>query len=250
MAGLRSLLQLGGSSSSALDVTELHIYNANKTTQNNGGASCAWTVPTGVTWLGVEMWGGGGGGAGGCCCRSGQAGGSGSYARKFITGLTPGDVYTICAAGSTYCSPTDCVGCVGYPSWVQNPSAVVQVCAAGGGVGYSKCYFQINCSCSGMMQYMCGSWTGGMGICGVTGSAKGSPMCAANFFGIMPSAPYTGGGGRGTMSACMHNSGIGNGGQPHWPGGGGATAIAASTGIQCGAPGAGGLVSIFYGTPA
>ena len=97
MAGLRSLLQIGGASSSALDVTELHIYNANKTTQNNGGASCAWTVPTGVTWLGVEMWGGGGGGAGGCCCRSGQAGGSGSYARKFITGLVAGEVYTICA---------------------------------------------------------------------------------------------------------------------------------------------------------
>ena len=88
-----------------------------------------------------------------------------------------------------------------------------------------------------------------MGLCGITGGAKGSPMCASDAYGYMPSAPYTLGGARPTMSACTHTSGNNVGGNPQWPGGGGASAVAASTGFNCGAPGAGGLVSIYYTEP-
>jgi hypothetical protein len=100
MAGLRTLLGIGEGGGSAV-ITEVHIFNTNKTSQNNGGQCCLFTIPAGVTWLGVELWGGGGGGAGHCCCKSGWPGGSGSYARKIMTGLTAGAQYTMCAAGTT-----------------------------------------------------------------------------------------------------------------------------------------------------
>ena len=245
MAGLRTLLGIGEGGGSAT-ITELHIFNTNKTTQNNGGQCCLFTIPAGVTWLGVELWGGGGGGAGHCCCKSGWPGGSGSYARKIMTGLTAGEQFTMCAAGTTGCSQQDCQGCVGFPSYVNVNGGAVQVCASGGGKGYGRCYFQNNCTCQFCAQYQCGSWTGTFGMCGVNGTAKGSPMCGANAQGYMPSAPYTPGGARGTMSYCTHNSGVGVGGNAQWPGGGGASAVASSTSMVCGAPGAGGLISIYY----
>jgi hypothetical protein len=143
MAGLRTLLQLAADSSGSVNFDEFHIYNTNKTGHNNGGCCCLWTVPTGVAWFAVEMWGGGGGGAGACCCMQGWPGGSGSYARKFVTGLsgTGGETYTICAAGSTYCSQAKCVGCIGNPSFLSINGGAVQVCASGGGSGYVRCYF-------------------------------------------------------------------------------------------------------------
>tara|TARA_R110000796_G_scaffold19137_4_gene57447 strand:- start:7076 stop:7828 length:753 start_codon:yes stop_codon:yes gene_type:complete len=250
MAGLRTLLQIGGDSGTTLDITETHIFNSNKTTQNNGGTCCLFTVPTGATWFAVELWGGGGAGAGACCCRSGWPGGSGSYARKIITGLSGGETYTMCAAGSTYCSQSYCKGCSGNPSFVNINGGAVQVCASGGGQGCSQCYFQNQCQCRACTQQQCGSFTGTMGLCGVTGAAKGSSFCGANSWGYMPSAPYTTGGNRGTMSFCTNTSGNGNGGNAHWPGGGGASAVTSSSGFQCGAAGAGGLVTIFYTTPA
>lgn len=250
MAGLRTLLQLGGSEDTALDINEIHIFNANKTTQNNGGVCCLFTVPDSTTWFAIELWGGGGGGSGACCCRSGWPGGSGSYARKIITGLTGGEEYTICAAGTTYCSQDNGTGCAGSPSFVSINGGAVQVCAAGGGPGGTRCYFQINCSCQFCTQYQCGSWCGSFGMCGVNGAAKGSPMCGSDAYGFMPSAPYTLGGNRPTMSYCTHTSGNGVGGSAMWPGGGGASAVASSTGFNCGAPGAGGLVSIYYSTTA
>ena len=204
-----------------------------------------FTVPTGATWLAVELWGGGGGGAGHCCCKSGWPGGSGSYARKIIS-VSAGQTYTMCAAGSTGCSQQDCQGCNGFPSFVNVNGGAVEVCASGGGKGYGRCYFQNNCTCQICTQYQCGSWTGTFGMCGVNGTAKGSPMCGANMQQYMPSAPYTPGGARGTMSGCAHTSGIGVGGNPQWPGGGGASAVASSSSLQCGAPGAGGLISVFY----
>lgn len=245
MAGLRSLLELGSASGGAVDYQEFHIYNTNKTNQNNGGSCCLWTVPANVNWVAFEVWGGGGGGAGACCCRAGWPGGSGSYARKFVTGLSEGQTFTMCAAGSTYCSQSYCCGCGGFPSYVTTGGAV-QVCASGGSQGGTTCYFMINCNCQGCTPHQCGSWIGDMGICGVTGSAKGSSFCSQNAFGYMPSAPFTPGGNRGTYSYCRQTSGNGIGGSPHWPGGGGASAVNHDGNLRCGAPGAGGLITIYY----
>ena len=248
MAGLRTLLQLAADSSGSVNFDEFHIYNTNKTGHNNGGCCCLWTVPTGVAWFAVEMWGGGGGGAGACCCMQGWPGGSGSYARKFVKGLsgTGGETYTICAAGSTYCSQAKCVGCIGNPSFLSINGGAVQVCASGGGSGYVRCYFSQGCSYMGCPTMQCGSYTGSMGLCGVTGSAKGSSFCASSSWGSMPSAPFTNGGNRNTRMYCFHGSGIYAGDQPHWPGGGGASATSHSTSAGCGAPGAGGLITIYY----
>jgi len=85
-----------------------------------------------------------------------------------------------------------------------------------------------------------------MGICGQTGAAKGSSFCAVSSWGVMPSAPFTNGGNRITRHYCFHEQGCYAGGFAHWPGGGGASATSHSTRAGCGAPGAGGLITIYY----
>ena len=246
MAGLRDLLQVGEGVGGSVDFTEFHVFNSSKTTHQNGGQCCLWTVPAGVNWFAVELWGGGGGGAGACCCRSGWPGGSGSYARKFVKNVSEGDEFTICAAGTTSCSQSYCCGCNGFPSFVRINGGAVQVCASGGSQGGTQCYFMINCTCQGCVPYMCGSWCGGFGLCGITGSAHGAPHCSQAAWGYMPSAPFTPGGSRGTMSYCVNGPGCCNGGVPHWPGGGGASAVAHTNTLYCGQYGAGGLVTIYY----
>ena len=64
MSALKTLLQYGGGSGTTVAVNNIAVFNTNKDSPANGGCCCAWTVPTGVTWFAVEMWGGGGGGAG------------------------------------------------------------------------------------------------------------------------------------------------------------------------------------------
>jgi hypothetical protein len=206
-------------------------------------------VPANVSWFAVELWGGGGGGAGSCCCKQGIPGGSGSYARKFVTGLSGGEVYTICAAGSTGCSGDASSGCSSYPSYVALSGGAVQVCASGGGQGCGICFFGSGCSYKGCPTMQCGSYTGSFGLCGVGGSGKGSSFCHSGSWQWMPSAAYTSGGNRGTRGNCARERGCWFGGYAHWPGGGGASATEHSgANTYCGAPGAGGLVSIYYPT--
>ena len=248
MAGLRTLLQFADGGGANVNFDQFYVYNTNKTAHNNGGCCCLWTVPAGVKWFAVELWGGGGSGAGACCCMQGWPGGSGSYARKFITGLsgTGGEQYTLCAAGSTVCSQSKCQGCSGNPSFVSVNGGAVQVCASGGGQGFVRCQFSQGCAYTGCPNMQCGSWTGTMGICGQTGGAKGSSFCAVSAWGVMPSAPMTNGGNRITRHYCFHGQGCYAGGFAHWPGGGGASAVSHSTSAGCGAPGAGGLITIYY----
>lgn len=251
MAGLRTLLQLGGAGSGNLDYSTFHVFNTNKTTGQNGGFCCLWTAPAGVNWLAVELWGGGGGGAGACCCIQGWPGGSGSYARKIINNLSGsgGEAFTICAAGSTCCQTCQCcLGVFGSPSFVARNGGAVEVCASGGTRGGGACYYGSNCSYQGCRQMQCGSYIGGMGICGVTGSGKGSSYCYQSSWQWMPSAPFTPGGNRGSMSHCLLGSGCELGGFPHWPGGGGASAVSHDNPGCAGMFGAGGLVTIFYPT--
>lgn len=81
----------------------------------------------------------------------------------------------------------------------------------------------------------------------MTGGGKGSSFCHNGSWQWMPSAPFTGGGTRGTRSHCQRSAGCDMGGYAHWPGGGGASAVEhGGAGAYCGAAGSGGLVSIYY----
>lgn len=251
MAGLRTLLQYTTTSATPINFNQVRVFNTSVNIQENGGCCCLWTVPTGVTWFGIELWGGGGGGAGACCCFGGWPGGSGSYARKIVTGVTAGQQFRICAAGSTGCSQHCCIGCIGYPSYVLRVSdSTIMACASGGSQGRTCCYWWNQCSYQGCAQYECGSYIGTMGICGVTGSGKGSAYCAGNTFQLMPSAPFTYGTNRGTHDGCSGPAngctGIIYGGNAHFPGGGGASAGIHTSSVVCGAPGAGGMVYIYF----
>ena len=84
------MLQYGGGAGGTINVDSMVVYHTNRDNAENGGCCCAWTVPAGVTWFSVEMWGGGAGGAASCCCFFGNPGGSGSYARKIVEHPTPG----------------------------------------------------------------------------------------------------------------------------------------------------------------
>ena len=251
MAGLRDLLQIGAAEGGVeLNFDTLYVYNTSKASASNGGQCCLWTVPAGVSWFAVELWGGGGAGPGSCCCQQGWGGGSGSYARKFITGLSGdgGEQFRLCAAGSTGC----CCACCsqpGYPSYVFDVSASsVPVCASGGASGRTRCFAGDNCgSCWNCTGCNCGSWTGGMGICGVNGSFRGNPNCHGNAWSYAPSAPFTGGGLRGSRTWCSADNGITQNGEAHWPGGGGGAAVTHGGSGCYGGPGAGGLINIFYG---
>ena len=251
MAGLRTLLEYGGAIAPTVNFDTLYVYNVNKTTAENGGSCCLWTVPAGVTWFAVELWGGGGGGAGACCCFQGWGGGSGSYARKFITGLSGdgGEQYTICAAGTTACSQNFCNGCDGFPSYVSVNGGAVQICAQGGRRGFTRCYFGSNCNRQGCRhcQEETTAFCGTMGIPGIYGGAKGSPMCFSNTWQTMNQAPFTMTSHGFTRNACSgFCGGCCSGGYARWPGGGGASAAMHDNTCFAGAAGAGGLVNIYY----
>lgn len=249
MAGLRTLLDFPTAGSGAtIDYNVLRVYNTSIDSAENGGCCCQWTVPAGVSWFAIEMWGGGGGGSGACCCFAGWPGGSGSYARKIVTeNVVEGNTFRICAAGSTGCSQCHCFGCQGYPSYVYDEQAGYNItCASGGQSGCARCFFYF-CNCQGCSPKMCGSYCGSFGICGITGSAKGSPMCSGSVYQFMPSAPFTYGYNRVTKDGCSgYCGGCCVGGYAHFPGGGGATAMMHTSTMYCGAAGAGGLVQIYY----
>jgi hypothetical protein len=246
MAGLRTLLNFPTTASGVLNYDITYVWNTNTTTMSNGGQCCLWTVPASVTWAMFEVWGGGGGGGGVCCCFGGWPGGSGSYARKIISNLSGGQTFTVCAGGTTDCAVFNAQG--GYPSYViQTSTSTTCACASGGSPGGQKCYFMINCSYSGCPQQLCGSYIGSFGICGVTGSAKGSAYCSGSSYQFMPSAPFTSGMSRPTKDGCSgFCGGCCNGGYALFPGGGGASTFSHTTGPFCGAAGAGGLVKIYY----
>ncbi len=256
MSALKTMLQYASAGSGGGTITHHNIvvYHTSVDAGENGGCCCAWTVPTGVTWFSVEMWGGGGGGAGSCCCFQGWPGGSGTYARKVIQHPTPGTsltgrVYRLCAAGSTGCTNRTCIGCTGYPSYIYGESEAANVaCAAGGLSGGTYCYHGSNCSYAGCSSVQCGSYCGTMGICGVGGASRGTPNCHGGYHSFMPSAPMTGGNFRQTKDGCSgicHGCHVG--GYAHFPGGGGPSSVNHGDWSPAyGAPGAGGLVVIHW----
>ena len=247
MAGLRDLFQYGEAAGGALDFDQIYVYNVNKYSQDNGGQCCLFTVPSGANWMAIEMWGGGGGSSGACCCFAGRPGGSGSYSRKIITGLSGGEQFTVCAAGSTVCSQCHCFGCNGYPSFVRCNGGIVVACAQGGIQGQGVCYHQVGCARQGYSTCTCGTTCGTLCMPGQRGGSKGTGQCAGGFHQYIPSAPFVPGGSRGSRDACSGVChGCTQGGCSQWPGQGGASAVSHTSTIYCGQPGVGGLVTIYY----
>lgn len=254
MAGLRTLLQYAGAGGGvSVDFEEIYVYDPSTIDNpDNGGTCCLYTVPANSSWIGVELWGGGGSGAGVCCCMGGWPGGSGSYTRKIIS-ATPGDTYTVCSGGTGSCSYSPQSPGAGFPSFVYDITAAVNVaCASGGSQGGAVCNHMVGCSYQGCRMAPCGSTCGTLSICGVTGSSHGSPYCSGGSWNYMPSAPFTG-------SAMARNSkdgcsgmcgGCCNGGYASFPGGGGPTSFSHTTGPFYGGPGGAGLVIIYSGATA
>jgi len=133
------------------------------------GASCTWTVPSGVTCARFQIWGAGGGSGMSCCCGYGIAGGTGAYASVIIP-VTAGNSYTLCA-GCAYCC---------WPSWngQSNPgcqsyvtgSGLSNFCAMGG----ESCLFKRGCS------HGCQGW------CTMESTFRSSVGCCLRWMGMCP----------------------------------------------------------------
>jgi hypothetical protein len=95
-------------------------------------SSGTFTVPAGVTEVLVELVGGGGGGGGSAATNCGGGGGGGGYARKVVTGLTPGATVavTVGAGGS--------VGLADAEGGTGGTSSFGAHCSATGGAGGTR----------------------------------------------------------------------------------------------------------------
>lgn len=136
------------------------------------GTCCAWTVPSGVTSVIVDLWGAGGGGGSGAaaeCCGNNPGGGGGTYVRRQFT-VAAGDILTLCAgaggcfgggiegtSGSSWC----CCGTQGSCSFVlRNGNFCVD--SWGGRQGGSNCSGHCYSSCGNCG----GTWCCITGACG------------------------------------------------------------------------------------
>jgi len=99
---------------------------------HNITSSGTWTVPAGVTTIEVEVWAGGSGSWASISGMSGGGGSGGGYARKRMTGVTPGAVATVVigAGGTAGVSGTTAPGAGGASSFVLGGTTI----SATGGV--------------------------------------------------------------------------------------------------------------------
>ena len=230
---------------------ELVVFNANVTTESNGGACCLFTVPAGVTRITGQMWGGGGGGAASCFCTNGYPGAAGGFV-EFTKDVAPGDTITICAAGSTTKAATMCgTATDGFDSYIC--SAGVWCAFAGGGCYGCACAYMscINgaccglCNCAGMTS--CSSAVGftetGNKFRAIAG-ANGQRMVDRCGMWDMRQIIPSGHGVPARISAPhrQHRCGL----MGLFPGGGGGTAHTCCNCCFCGGSGAGGAIYIIY----
>lgn len=233
-------------------------FNKNQLTVLTTCGCCAWTVPTGVTNIFIEMWGAGGGGGGNgncCCCSAGIGGGAGGYIAATIPTVA-GCVYTICvgAGGSMGCS--SCTnGGTGGTSYITGYN-LSGFCALGGtGATSGTCNgCQPQCYGSNFCNQGCGMIGSStyvnnqLSICGSGGRLFGKPN-GCRFENKGGSAPFNGGlGGWASYSSCCPWSQNWGGIGGDFPGGGGSGAHASCCcgTCNCGGCGAGGLVRIWY----
>tara|TARA_B100000686_G_C16791838_1_gene979247 strand:- start:502 stop:1578 length:1077 start_codon:yes stop_codon:yes gene_type:complete len=126
------------------------------------GASCTWTVPSGVTKARFQIWGAGGGAnKPPCCCGHTVFGSTGAYASVIIP-VESGWTYTLCA-GCAYC----CYGYTtenhrrwsGHCSYVQG-CKLCNFCASGGQGSMGTWMSMIGTPCTCRYQY----YTNGNGM--------------------------------------------------------------------------------------
>jgi len=225
------------------------------------GVCCAWTVPTGVQQIIIEIWGGGGGGGQGpvCCCYQGSSGGGGgAYSRKTLS-VVAGSSYTICAGGggqgNNTATAVGACGCGGRGSTTYvTGTGLTNFCAEGGWGGEGR----TPSSCNQITPN--GGWPGSGGDLNVKGNDGGrilgpgmSQYCGGWSWG--GGSPF---GGRniyiGFDYCSIYIDEIGNGKSGgvcgfcgSFPGGGGAGAWGSCCcGIcSCGGNGSAGLVRIW-----
>ena len=240
--------------SSAVSVQQLAIFNADKgNSPQNGGACCCFIVPSGVTYLAVELWGAGGDGGGACCCMGPvQTASPGSYVKRYIYGSSLCPYYNVCVGGSGCCSQS-CQATNGFPSYIKNPAGTVVGCACGGCGGSTQCHTAIGCTgCTGMRNGPIQGMSSSCADLNILGSRLGSQstdFCAQ--FSFMFS-----GGGIKYQPNTRHSTDVCNSGMAiqgcnkmanSWPGGGGIESTACGGGCCWGSWGASGLVLITYG---
>ncbi len=247
MANLRDLLYTDAGTVTTITLREFIVSN---TTQSgdNGGRCCAWTVPTGATYIKFEIWGGGGGGGGACCCMQGFPGGNGAYAQKVLQGaqVRPGCVYTICAASSSTISNTN-NGCMGYDSYVTGFN-LSNFCAKGGRNGCTNCNAWVNCHHCNQCYYQCGAFGGDLCVWSQCGASRITIYCWNHGQQHAPTGPGTVSGPIFGPGGCWCG-GIFEGQMcgPVYPGGGGFAAQVYGGACRCGWFGAPGAVSVTWG---
>ena len=231
-------------------INSVHVYNTNiGNAVLDGGQCCAVAVPGTSTKVHIEMWGGGGGGNGACCCQwpYGQPN-SGQYTKRTVA-VAGGDTLTICAAGSTCCSP-NCKGQDGYPSFVlQNGSTIA--CVLGGCGGCALCFYKGQWPCTGLCvaaNLRNGAICGDIGICTYQGMSVTHNFCSSDQFEATAGSPKLSqnlriGGAHCaysfTRAGCCRNPN-------HWPGGAGNGGSSCGGGCCWGGWGAGGLVILTF----
>lgn len=250
MASLTDFLGLN----SKTEIQHLFVYNTNQIEVLDGGRCCCYVVPDGINYAYVEMWGGGGGGNGGCCCQWPYGMSSpGNYILDRFT-VTPGDVLTVCAAGSTCCGPS-CKGPDGFPSFISR-SGTILACAGAGYGGCALCFYKGGFPCTGLCvgaNRMARAQCGDISVCTHQGMSVTHNFCASDMFEANAGSPKYAQNlrigashcntpeGSYTRSGCDRNP-------THWPAGGGNGGSGCGGGCCWGGWGAGGLVILtFYG---
>lgn len=113
------------------------------------GCCCAWTVPSGVCKARFEIWGPGGSSGASNCCGGSPWGTNGSFI-AFTIPVTPGCVYTLCAACATMSMQPYCGGCLTYAQSCYNGSLKASFVS-----GYGLCNICAPGGCTDFVQNMC-----------------------------------------------------------------------------------------------
>lgn len=247
MASLRNYLY-GYGSGGAVEPRDFTVFNTNDQTPTNGGRCCLWTVPANVNCAIFEIWSAGGDGGGACCCMQGGGAGGGVYAIKTCT-ISPGQTFTICAAGSGCCMQNE-AGRAGDPSWVCSNGGGGQptwyMCADGGRevTRSVRCFYYIGCYTCCSSCFCCSiAYGADFFIGGTTGVGMGTQHCIDQGHQYAGTAPMTTGPRLGPNGCCAWGGSCSN---IHFPGGGGHSSQGHPGGCCCGTPGGGGMVYVLY----
>ena len=196
--------------------------------------SGTFTVPTGVTALEVEVWGGGSGSWASVSGIPGGGGSGGGYARKRLSGLTPGAsiTVTIGAGGTAGTTAPAAPGAGGVTSFAG--AGFTTVSATGGVVSVS--------STTSIPVFGNKAGVGSGGDVNLYGGDGGNGGTGQGNSGVVGGV-WGGFGGNGPLSGGCNDTANGIGIAGYFPGGGacGAGTGAAGTTAQNGAAGAAGL---------